>query len=531
MLFTDAISILSKSSSYAVSTENDLSATLMEVKEDLYVEMPIEHNFFSTLDSLSEYSRKVIFLCGSSGDGKSELLLRAKKKFLQSYLQFHLDATHSFAPQDSAIDTLNKKFKEFQEGNHSLVIGINIGMLGNYAEEAYSPELSKKLKNYLEKKENAEDICFINFEDYPKFKITSDGYEADFVNKLLKKITDPATLLYKSYEVQLKSESNSSEIIRQLVNYKLLCNKDIQQVIVELLFKARLFHNQFITARNFLDLVYELICGKGYLFDNLFSESDNELLDKIKEFDPTLLRTKAIDRFIISFELNTISNRFIDFKTYLKESFNIENLENAMSYIRLFYILKFSDIGNSYHQGFKEDFFESLLCNYLEVYRHHRYYDSVASKPILKNFYSKDLICAIRNYINKKAPYLEEDQYLISEYGVTQIISNLKITPNFSEIQAYSDQQATVKFKAFLKIKDHENMPITVDIGLFELLLKLKSGYRPNKNDRSVVVILNKIVNQLLALANRSNQIIVKTNEQNFRLTFEDDEIEVAGIK
>ncbi|ENV75473.1 DNA phosphorothioation-dependent restriction protein DptF [Acinetobacter ursingii] len=531
MLFTDAVSILSKSSSYAVSTENDLDSYLVSIKEDLYVEMPIEHRFFDVLENLSEHSRKVIFLCGSSGDGKSELLIRAKKRFSESYLKFHLDATHSFAPHHSAVDTLNNLFKEFENSNYSLVIGINIGMLGNYAEEAESQHIKRILKEYLRNGKSLENFEFINFEDYPKFRITREGYEADFVSQLLTKITNPNSYLYKSYILQENSENNSSEQVQKLINYKLLCDKDVQKVIIELLFKIRLFNNQFITARNFLDLIHELICGKGYLFDNLFNQGDNELLEKIKEFDPTLLRTKNIDRFILSFELSTTSEKFKEFKEYLKDFLKIENLNNAMSYIRLFYLLKFSDFGNGYQQDFKEDFIEDLLLNYLEFYRHHQYYDPSISKPILKSFYSRDLVFAIRNYINKKAPYLEEDQYLISEYGHNQIISILKITPNFAAIEKYSSQQPCVKFKTFLKIKDHENISIPVDISLFDLILKLKSGYRPSKNDRSVVVILNKIVNQLLVLANKSNQITVKTSEQFFRLTLEDDEIEVAGIK
>lgn len=531
MLFTDAISILSKSSSYAVSTENDLDIKLIEIKEDLYVEMPIEHKFYSVLEQLSEDSNKVIFLCGSSGDGKSELLIRAEKRFLKPYLKFHFDATHSFAPHDSAVDTLNNLFKEFETNNDSLVIGINVGMLGNYAEEAESEEIRKKLRAYLKNEENIENFEFINFEDYPKFKITQDGYEAEFVNKLLVKITNPNSILYKKYILQKNRENNSDQENQQLANYQLLCDHDIQKVIVELLFKIRLFKNQFITARNFLDLIYELICGKGYLFDNLFQQTDNELIEKLKEFDPILLRTKAIDRFIISFELNTMNNRFEDFKKHLLEPWSIQNLDSPMSYIRLFYILKFSNIGNGYHLEFKEDFVEELLLNYLEIYRHHQYYDASASKPVLKNFYSKDLVHAIRNYINKKAPYLQEDQYLISEYGNNQIISTLKISPNFTEIEEHSLHHPCVKFKAFLKIKDHENIMIMIDINLFELLVKLKLGYRPSKNDRGVVVILNSIVNKLLILANKSNQITVKTDEQNFRLTFEDEEIEVAGIK
>ena len=62
MNFIDAISVLSKSSSYAVSTESDLDAALSAIKSDLYVVMPIEEHLFELLESIKEDSKKVIFL-------------------------------------------------------------------------------------------------------------------------------------------------------------------------------------------------------------------------------------------------------------------------------------------------------------------------------------------------------------------------------------------------------------------------------------------------------------------------------------
>lgn len=185
MNFIDAISVLSKSSSYAVSTESDLDAALSAIKSDLYVVMPIEEHLFELLESIKEDSKKVIFLCGSSGDGKSELLLRAREKFNRPYIKFHLDATHSFAPHDSAVDTLNKLFNEYEVGHHSLIIAINIGMLGNYA--AAAENIGCVLKKYLEKKQVSDGYEFLSFEDYPKFDITRDDYHAEFISKFLKK--------------------------------------------------------------------------------------------------------------------------------------------------------------------------------------------------------------------------------------------------------------------------------------------------------------------------------------------------------
>lgn len=533
MHFCDALSVLSKSSSYAVSTDSDLDQNLAFIKNDLYVEMPIEQDLMALLGGISENSRKVIFLCGSSGDGKSELLLRARKIHNKQHIKFHLDATHSFSPHETAIVTLDKLFNEFQVGTHSLVIAINIGMLGNYAEDGKQIDIRGKLKKYLELKEESEDFKFINFEDYPKFEITENGYNSEFITKLLARITSPTS---KIYELYLKNEHqglNSSDH-HKFVNYRMLCDEKIQKVLVELLLKIRLFRNQFITARTFLDLIYELITKKDYLFNNLFSCNENEILEKAIEFDPSRLRTKSIDRFLIAYELKSLSLDFDNFKNSLTTELMIKELSDSTSYIRLFYILKFLDIGNNYHQKFTNDFTEKLLIDYLEVYRQHTYYDAVRSRAILRNFYNKELVSAIRGYMNKKAPYLGDDQFLIVEYGSYKVISHLKLSPDFSAIEKNKSHKGKGYFAVYIRIKDfseNQSDPIltfNVDINLYELLSRLRAGFRPNKNDRSVVVMLNELVNRLLNFANQSNQLNFQSDSREIKFIREDECIEVG---
>lgn len=530
MRFTDALSVLSKSSSYAVSTEHDLNQDLVKVKSQLYVTMPIEHDFLMKLEKLKEGSKKVLFLCGSSGDGKSEILLRALNKFDGNNVKFHLDATHSFSPKDSAIQTLNQLFADYFNGSHSLVIGINIGMLGNYAEEAENIKLREVLKKYLDNKESNTEFEFINFENYPKFEITKDGYKSDFVSQLLKKVTDKNSMLYKAF-INEEVEGLKSINHFKFVNYKLLCQEGVQQVIIELLLKVRLFRNQFITARTFLDFIFEIISRNGYLFDNLFNCNDNEILEKLIEFDPALLRTKSIDRFLISHALEHYDTEFSKFKLNLSDEMMIRNLDCTNSYIRLFYLLKNCVVGNNYHSKFEDDFSEDLLRAYLNVYRHHKFYDVKNSKPVLRDFYNKELFSALRSYINKKAPYLEEDQYLIAEHDEYQLISHLKLSPHLLAIESSNQISGNGSFEVYIKIKDNENMNFAIDINLFELLNKLKAGYRPNKNDHSVVIIFNEIVNRLVKLANKSSQINFNYNAGEIRFTLEDDYIEVGGMR
>jgi DNA phosphorothioation-dependent restriction protein DptF len=132
MSLKQMIEMLSKGSAQAVTTLRPANAEASKLKDYLYVKTPVEKLFLRILDET--VSKRIVFLCGSSGDGKSEIFRRHHKKF-SSKFEFHLDATHSFDPTKDAIETLNDKFAEYKAANRPLVVGVNIGMLGNFAAE------------------------------------------------------------------------------------------------------------------------------------------------------------------------------------------------------------------------------------------------------------------------------------------------------------------------------------------------------------------------------------------------------------
>ena len=92
-------------------------------------------------------TNSIVCLCGSSGDGKSEILTQLYKKFSNS-IDFHLDATHSNSQHKSAIDCLDEKFDEFKISNKPLAIGINIGMLQKFLKQG--SERHKDIKESFE---------------------------------------------------------------------------------------------------------------------------------------------------------------------------------------------------------------------------------------------------------------------------------------------------------------------------------------------------------------------------------------------
>jgi len=94
-----ALGVLAKSSPFSVKTTSERTKDIYdELKEYLYVKPEIELDFERVLSALQPGD--CVFLCGSSGDGKSEILSRSYERYKQKY-RFHLDATHSFSPHQS----------------------------------------------------------------------------------------------------------------------------------------------------------------------------------------------------------------------------------------------------------------------------------------------------------------------------------------------------------------------------------------------------------------------------------------------
>ena len=117
-----ALVVLAKSSPFSVSTVSERPRDIYDdLKAYLYVEQDIEKDFKKLLTSLR--GKEVIFLCGSSGDGKSEILTRAYDSYRHQFT-FHLDATHSFQPHQSAIEALDELFDRANTEQRPLVLGV-----------------------------------------------------------------------------------------------------------------------------------------------------------------------------------------------------------------------------------------------------------------------------------------------------------------------------------------------------------------------------------------------------------------------
>ncbi|PNI05969.1 DNA phosphorothioation-dependent restriction protein DptF [Vibrio diazotrophicus] len=531
MNLRQAISILSKSSPFAVSTERESDFdVLIPYKKHIYVETDIESAFYQKLISARE--NQIIFLCGSSGDGKSEILTRYSQKFKATH-DFHLDATHSFNPSQTAVQALDNRFSEFNSNDRPLIVGINIGMLGNYAQEGDEEHLRIKasITAFLENK--MEDIpdehVFLDFEQFPKFTLDYEQSTSDFAAKLLAKLTEPSldNPFYALYDNEVQKKGHS----KLTANFALLGLDSVQKGLIELLLKARLIKDQFLTARSLLDFVYEILAKDGYLFDNLFSRSDNELLEHIRAFDPSNFHTRSIDEFVLQFGLGIEDTGFIELKERVKR-FGVFDVSTAASCLRMVYLLKDEEeFSNEYTNQLKQDFEHSLVEKYAKYWLLHREFDgSGTQRQKLNQFYRDILISAIHRYCNRNSPALDKNQFFISEYNDYKVAVELDVKADFNAIKTQPVSKVG-SFKAYISVDGCSLLPMPISINLLQLLEKINQGYRPNKHDKNAVLLLDEVIEQIISVANEKDTLFIFKNDKRYKVMNEDDEyFEVSGL-
>ncbi|EOA8284112.1 DNA phosphorothioation-dependent restriction protein DptF [Escherichia coli] len=540
-----ALGVLAKSSSFSVTTVTHRQKDEFDqLKEQLFVKQEIETELQRYLDVAKP--GEIIFLCGSSGDGKSEILTRCKSNpRYQQRFSFHLDATHSFAPRQSAIDALNDLFSYHHQYSSPLLIGINTGMLANFAREGAECHLAIRtaIDSFLsadqeESRPYRSGHCsFFDFEHYPKFQFNEKKQYSSFIKTLLDNLTrnDDSNL----FQFIFRHDETVNPELKEVANYKLLCLPGVQDVLITQLFKARLIKDQFVTTRTLLDFLHHLLMGPGYLFDNLFTGAENDLIKKVSDFDPARLHTYEIDQFILRYELGLVDPELDDFLAalaplHIRFDRQCVNPGDAASLIRLFWLLQDESLGNNYHQKFSVFFNESLFEHYSEIWHLHKNYIADSEqKKALNRFYTSELIAGIQRYANRKAPELsmQKEEFFLGEYGGVKITAPVELKPDWEAIRNKNTAHPT-GFDVHLKVGQNSLLPVRIGLNLFELLNKLNNGYRPNKYDKNAIVLLDEIVDLITEQAKSSSEIkFYAGGRRVYRAKADDDMITISGME
>lgn len=533
MRLKEALAVLSKSSKYSVSTlrTEQIADDLQSLKDYLYITPQIQNDFEHALNGALEQSNEnsIICLCGSSGDGKSEILTKLYQNFSTS-IEFHLDATHSNQQHKSAIDCLDERFDQFKESDKSLAIGINIGMLQKFIKQGaerhddIKASFEAYFKNRHIKGYRHKNISFYDFECYPRLNFSEQNITSDFISAFLKKLTEPS-IENPFYEYYLLDKKTNSKVAR---NFEVLSYQHFQSQLITLFGLARLIEEQFLIPRIFVDFIFQIMTKdhEDGIIGNVFSELDNEFSQCFNKVDPVNTRSSELDNFYLEYATNTLSEDIADDIRQLN-SFTGCSL-SPQGLIRGAYLLNGHNLKSSLPHFYHSSYLQIALKHYLRLISVYEAVElSEKDEDDCLNIIEDLIVKSALAYANRQLP-IPIDGFIVSrklsEYSVC---NKINIQADIDWIERHQ-----------LISKDIIPIPLIINnetVYIFNLDLKtlvqavyISNGFRPNRQNIEAIAkfdeLLVHIVDRTLeseSLKLISRDKIVSINKNRRRFTVE----------
>lgn len=568
------LSKLKESSKEAVEGLNTFSKfkTYMHVNRDVQDELQQ-----IILKAAKENSAQLILVCGSVGDGKSHIISYFKNKYpdVMSNFTLHNDATESLEPNKTSMDTLNDVLDNFSDekigtSTEKLILAINLGTLNNFIDSEYGKRFTvlqryvegKKIleKSIVENKfDSSSNIQFINFSDYNLYTLKDGKVQSKYIKELINKITNPSEVndFYNSYKENCSNCKNKDKCPIK-ANYELISEDNVQNAIVDLLVQCIIKKKIIISTRALLNFMYDLIIARSYIdvnspmFKDKIGKLKNEeyinsltpniifdhkelsfIFNALSTLDPLNVRNEKVDDFIIKFnnstELIEFFDQYIDYpKGYIEKinNINFDELEGRRIKTNLLKLFI-----RSYYLCGKGDLF-SLNDEVYENFIKYLYFWNKGDKAKLIGLYG-DIKDGILKW-NGKA----EKNHINIFVGKTQVkykvSEKLELKADTSSLPINKDSEL-IKFLTEMEIRyKGDNLDIScsidIDYSLYDLLIRVGNGYRPNKKDKNNFIKFIEFINKIECAGSQNNQLTFteKNREENkkYRLEF-DEEFEI----
>lgn len=541
-------------------------------KRYMHIERQAQKDLGDLIFKANESNRsQLILVCGSVGDGKSHIISYFNNKYPNVMKNFtiHNDATESLEPNKTSMDTLNEVLDNFsdekiEESKEKFILAINLGTLNNFIDSKYSGRFSvlkkyvqdnKILETSIEESNFDEDnsFQFVNFSDYHIFTLKEGKVYSSYIKSLITKITDSSefNIFYNSYKKNCIQCSNCN-CCPIKANYELLSNERVQDSIVDLLVQCIIKDKIIISTRALINFMYELIvpryidinspilkkdiCDlnninyiKSLMPNIIFNHKElSFIFESLNSLDPLNVRNQEVDDFIIEFNNSTeilpYFNKHIDYpEGYIDKVNGIDFEETEDKNIRYELLKLFI---RSYYICGKENIFflkDLVYENYMEAL----YFWNRGDKAKLKTLYEnvKDGIIKWNGEADKDQINIfigkNQIKYKVSEY--IELKADTSDLPN-------NDEEEIKKFITTLKLKYKSEKigkayEIDIDFSLYQLLMQIINGYRPNKNDKNQFIKFIEFINKLEEAGSQNEKLIFteKNREVNRKYKLEYD--------
>ena len=564
---------LSKSSSEAVIGPEEFN----DFKKYLHVDTQIKEEFDSILTKINNNSKKkLVLLCGSVGDGKSHLISYTNNynKSLLEDFYIHNDATASFNPKETEIDTLYNLLEPYKDqnidsANENILLAINLGVLNKFLDEDNNNKVDEfnTLKNFIEDSQlfkenkstlNIESDYFeiINFTDYFPFVLKEEGPKSTIMEKLLLKITKEND--NNPFHLAFNKDKDKNELFTVLNNYTVLKNKNFTKRFINLIIKVIVEEKLLLSIRDLLDLIFSIIVPPNYNRDNVIHKTDSEkiflegdIINKLNnnivnlifdypnrsEFlkglsrnDPFNLNKEVLDKKILSLSNSKSVYKFFEENIdididllkleYLKDLDSFKKLNPKLqvllikTYIRLFYFFD-----SSSQKYFNDKYYYQFMQNLYSFYS--------GNKQGLKDI-QKKLVNTI-NHWNGQVAGNKNYKYMNSKFNKVKIAQKINFENHTDHITG-KKEKAINKFKLYFTLavrnKNDKNdiAKINIDYPLYILVRDINRGYIPNSSDKEESIKLVKFIEEVMKFGESDNEILIDNIETKSQYLFSYEE-------
>ncbi|MER0284312.1 DNA phosphorothioation-dependent restriction protein DptF [Clostridioides difficile] len=573
----DELKKLKESSKEAVDNVSNISS----FKKYIHVKRFIEDELFNIIVSAAKSNKsELILVCGGVGDGKSHTISYLKNEYPEiiSKFKIHNDATESFEPEKTSTDTLNDILKDFTDSNISysnkkLILAINLGVLSNFIESKYADKFTK-LSKYVRDKgilnvdvsdnfydENS-NFQFVNFSDYNIYTLNSDKPKSKYIDGIINKIIkeDNKNRFMNSYKKNcISCVVNYKCPIK--INYEMLMKNSVKEALIDILIESTIKNKIIISTRSLMNFLYDFLVNVDldnknkhelmkfierinhkdfikYIFvSNLFNHSElSQILNAISKIDPVNISSENLDNIIIKLstteDMTEVFREYLDLcgDTYLETFMKTRDIiESTLDYEKR-YVNKSTLEDSIINMFIRLNLFipkenlqlrDTIYMNYMK-----NLYDwNKGNKTNLKDLY-KDIKKAIYNWDGEA-----KNGMINISVGQNQvrykISQRLNIAPDIKGLMI-NDRDELYKFRSNLKIKYKDNEKeyqdecyVDIDFNLYELLMRVKDGYRPNNNDKYNYINFVIFMDKIQKLGSKSRELYIEDKLESCKYTYQ----------
>lgn len=517
------------------SVQNGESLSVLD--RYLHVKRSVEDILYQKMQDIENAGGGIVLLVGSAGDGKSHLISCLKDKRLFSDFIFYNDATVSYSPNVTAIETLKQALSAYTDyciGNttRKMLLAINLGKLNEFIEDTdvqnnygqlihvVKPIFDDDSISSVKDSNKIKVVQFTNQQIYEMQKDDNSEYPVDssFIRQILVKITAKSSEnpFFKAY---IDSKPlDGKQIDPVVLNYELLCIPALQNSIVHMTIEAIIRFQLMMTPRDFLDFISRIIVCKNYaeftpandFFNSLlptlmFSGGDNRILRTIYNLDPLKYSNKGHDD-----DLAVLFTSIRYPHEYIGQEFRKIVPQEIINYINQFY-----DNNGKYVKQIS-----ALLFRLKHLLSYHS--ESTSYKKFLKlyrGFINKDSKCYSyiyrltgRSIVRHYGSYLHKQKEELVPLNIQgsdyKLFAKVHIKPDEPTVQ-YTNQN---EFFPYITLKwkvGDDRINLRMDYELLDYLLDLDNGMLNVNYENDKSLEFNRFIRQLISHSNQGEEVVI----------------------